>query len=81
MNFGPHAGHFRALAGENILDQIRYAHDQGFTAWKDNRAPRRPVDEQKAIRKLLAQLGMTMGFFVLRRFSESHFYRASIELG
>lgn len=64
MKFGPHAGHFKHAAGEDILDQIRYAHDQGFTAWEDNRAPRRSVDEQNAIGRLLAKLDMTMGVFV-----------------
>lgn len=64
MKFGPNARHFSHLAGENILDQIRFAHDQGFTAWEDNRAPRRPVEEQKAMGQLLEKLGMTMGVFV-----------------
>lgn len=64
MKFGPHAGHFKHAAGDDVLDQIRYAHDQGFTAWEDNRAPRRPVAEQEAMGKLLSQLGMTMGVFV-----------------
>ena len=64
MKFGPHAGPFKHAAGDDVLDQIRYAHDQGFTAWEDNRAPRRPVAEQQAMGKLLEQLGMTMGVFV-----------------
>jgi hydroxypyruvate isomerase len=64
LKFGPHDGQFKHLAGDNVLDQIRYAHDQGFTAWEDNRAPRRPVAEQKAMGDLLAKLGMTMGVFV-----------------
>ncbi len=64
MKFGPHDGHFRETVGKNVLDQIRYAHEQGFTAWEDNRAPRRPEAEQKAIGDLLSDLGMTMGVFV-----------------
>ena len=64
MKFGPHSGHFKYAAGDNVLDQIRYAHGQVFTAWEDNRAPRRPVAEQEAMGKLLSQLGMTMGVFV-----------------
>lgn len=64
MKFGPNARHFQNLAGDDILDQIRFAHDQGFTAWEDNRAPRRPVAEQKAMGELLEKLGMTMGVFV-----------------
>ena len=64
MNFGPNTRHFKVSAGDNILDQIRYAHDLGFTAWEDNRAPSRPASEQKAMGKLLAKLDMTMGVFV-----------------
>lgn len=64
MKYGPNTRHFKASAGDNILDQIRYAHDLGFTAWEDNRAPARPESEQKAMGDLLAKLGMTMGVFV-----------------
>ncbi|MGY8695828.1 MAG: hydroxypyruvate isomerase family protein [Verrucomicrobiia bacterium] len=65
MKFAPHLGHFKHAAGKEILDQIRYAHDQGFTAWEDNRMPGREPSEQKAIGALLQQLGMTMGTFVI----------------
>lgn len=64
MKFGPNTRHFQTSAGDNVLDQIRYAHDLGFTAWEDNRAPGRPESEQKAMGDLLAKLGMTMGVFV-----------------
>ncbi|MEL6142297.1 MAG: xylose isomerase, partial [Bacteroidota bacterium] len=33
MHFAPHAGMFRHHAGDDILDQISFAADQGFTAW------------------------------------------------
>lgn len=64
MKFGPHAGHFRHHVGDNVLDQIRCAHDYGFTAWEDNGAPGRSAAEQEAMGRLLAELGMTMGVFV-----------------
>lgn len=64
LKFGPHHGHFKQLAGDDILDQIRFAHDQGFTAWEDNGMPGRPPELQSKIGNLLAQLGMTMGVFV-----------------
>ncbi|WAJ71827.1 hydroxypyruvate isomerase family protein [Catenovulum adriaticum] len=64
MKFAPHVNHFKNLAGNNILDQIRYAHDMGFRAWEDNRMPNRFEKEQQAIGDLLAKLGMEMGVFV-----------------
>ncbi len=65
MKFAPHDGQFKHAAGKDVLDQIRYAYDQGYTAWEDNRMPNREPDTQKAIGKLLAQLDMTMGTFVI----------------
>lgn len=64
MKFGPHHGHFEAHAGKEILDQIRFAHDAGFTAWEDNGLPGREVATQEAMGRLFASLGMTMGVFV-----------------
>ncbi|HEX2100097.1 MAG TPA: TIM barrel protein [Candidatus Synoicihabitans sp.] len=64
MKYGPHAGHFETHAGKDVLDQIRFAHDQGFRAWEDNGLPQRPVETQVAMGQLLASLGMTMGVFV-----------------
>jgi hydroxypyruvate isomerase len=64
MKYGPHAGHFEAHAGKNVLDQIRFAHDAGFRAWEDNGLPQRDVATQEAMGKLFQSLGMTMGVFV-----------------
>jgi hydroxypyruvate isomerase len=55
---------FRNLAGDKVLDEIRFAADQGFTAWEDNGMPGRPASEQEQIGQLLSQLGMKMGVFV-----------------
>src|SRR5690606_371614 len=76
LKYAPHPGMFKNHAGEDVLDQIQFSADQGFTAWEDNSANLRPVDEQKAIGKKLEQLGMTMGVFVSYgrgRFEESDF--------
>ncbi len=64
MKFGPHAGHFRHHAGEDVLDQIRYAHEVGFRAWEDNRMLSREKSEQEAMARLLAKLDMEFGVFV-----------------
>jgi hydroxypyruvate isomerase len=64
LKYGPHAGMFKESAGEDILDQMKFAADQGFTAWEDNGAMRRPVELQTRMGETLQKLGMTMGVFV-----------------
>lgn len=62
LNFAPHEGSFASRG--NRLDQIAHAADLGFRAWEDNEAAGRPVAEQEAMARALAQRGMTMGVFV-----------------
>lgn len=64
LKYAPHFGMFKHHAGNDFVDQIKFAHDQGFTAWEDNRLPRRSVEDQQRIGKALADLNMTMGVFV-----------------
>ena len=64
LKYAPHPGMFKNSAGEDMLDQIRFSADQGFTAWEDNGAGGRPVDVQNKIGETIDQLGMTMGVFV-----------------
>ena len=67
LAFAPHDGMFKAHAGDNILDQIRWAADHGFTAWEDNGMPNRTPEMQAKIGDLLAQKGMRMGVFVANK--------------
>lgn len=62
LHFAPHEGSFASRG--NRLEQIAFAADQGFTAWEDNEAAGRTVDEQVAMAKALSSRGMTMGVFV-----------------
>ena len=55
---------FKNHAGEDIVDQIKFAADQGFTAWEDNKLASRSAAEQERIAKALKQTEMTMGVFV-----------------
>ncbi len=64
LGYAPHPGMFSALAGPDVLDQIAFAADQGFTAWEDNGMGGRPPAEQEAIGAALAARGMRMGVFV-----------------
>jgi hydroxypyruvate isomerase len=64
LGFAPHPDMFKNLAGANVIDQIKFAADQGFTAWEDNGMPGRPEAEQEKIGQALTDLKMQMGVFV-----------------
>jgi hydroxypyruvate isomerase len=64
LKYAPHIGQAEAVAGKDIVDQIKYMHDQGFTAWEDNQMNKRTPDEQTRIAKEMEKLEMTMGVFV-----------------
>lgn len=64
LNYGIHDGMFKNHAGDDFLDQIKFAYEQGFRAIEDNGMSGRPVEQQKKIGDLLAKLGMAMGVFV-----------------
>ncbi|GAA4794505.1 hydroxypyruvate isomerase [Olivibacter ginsenosidimutans] len=65
LNYGPHDGQFKNLAGNSFLDQIQFMYDQGFRGIEDNGMSGRPPAEQEKIGNLLSKLGMAMGVFVL----------------
>jgi hydroxypyruvate isomerase len=65
LKYAPHDGMFAEHAGKNVLDQIRFAADNGFMAWEDNGMPGREKSQQEAMSKLMTQLGVTMGVFVV----------------
>ena len=64
LRFAPHPGMFKEHAGENALDQIKFAADQGFTAWEDNSLPSQSPEMQEKIGATLREYGMKMGVFV-----------------
>jgi len=64
LNYGIHDGMFKSLAGDSFIDQIKFAHDNGFRAIEDNGMSGRSEEEQKKIGDTLAKLGMAMGVFV-----------------
>ena len=65
MNYGIHDGMFSALAGNDFIDQIKFAHDQGFTAIEDNGMMDRTPAMQEKIGNTLSALNMKMGVFVI----------------
>ncbi len=64
LKYAPHFGMFKELAGGDTVDQLKFAADQGFTAWEDNGMKGRSVEEQERIAMTMESLGMTMGVFV-----------------
>ncbi len=64
LKYAPHFGMFANLAGEDPIDQLKFAADQGFTAWEDNGMKGRPVELQKQIGRTMQDLNMAMGVFV-----------------
>ncbi|MCR6719369.1 MAG: TIM barrel protein [Chitinophagaceae bacterium] len=79
MDYAFHDGMFRNLAGNDFLDQIRYAYDRGFRSIEDNGMMSRTPEQQKKIGDLLAKLGMRMGVFVIT--SDSWHWKTSLTTG
>lgn len=65
LKYGPHFGMFQNHAGKDPVDQLKFAADEGFHAWEDNGMPGRSVQDQERIGKAMADLGITMGVFVV----------------
>lgn len=64
LDYAPHFGMFRHHAGDDLVDQLKFMHDEGFRALEDNWMSRRPIEEQERIARALEELGMRMGVFV-----------------
>ena len=64
LQYAPHFNMFRQSAGEDFVDQLKFAADHGFTAWEDNGLKQRSVEDQNRIAKTMDELGMQMGVFV-----------------
>lgn len=65
LDYAPHFGMFQRSAGADLVDQLRWMHEQGFRSLEDNGLRGRSVADQERIGKELARLGMRMGVFVL----------------
>ena len=79
LDYAFHDGMFKNNAGEDFLEQIKWAYDQGFRSIEDNGMMGRTVEQQKKIGDLLAKLGMRMGVFVIT--SDSWHWKTSLTSG
>ena len=64
LKYAPHFDMFKHSAGPDLVDQVKFMHEQGFTALEDNKMRRRSVEDQNRVAKELERLGMTMGTFI-----------------
>ena len=65
LNYAIHDGMFKNSAGNDFIDQIKYAYDLGFRSIEDNGMTGRSTDMQQKIGDALTKLGMQMGVFVV----------------
>jgi hydroxypyruvate isomerase len=65
LNYAPHFGMFKNHAGNDLVKQIEFMAEQGFTALEDNGMMARSVDDQLKIAKALEKNRMRMGVFVI----------------
>ena len=64
LKYAPHFGMFKGSAGDNLIDQLNYIADQGFTAFEDNNLKKRTIDTQNKMSKTMQKRGIEMGVFV-----------------
>ena len=67
LNYAPHFGMFKHHAGDDLIDQLTFAADQGFRAWEDNGMKGRSTETQERIAAEMARRGMQMGVFVAHK--------------
>jgi hydroxypyruvate isomerase len=65
LNYATHDGMFKNHAGDDFVEQIKFAYDHGFRSIEDNGMMGRGPEQQQKIGDTLAKLGMSMGVFVL----------------
>ncbi|MCJ7446677.1 MAG: TIM barrel protein [Bacteroidales bacterium] len=65
LKYAPGLGMFRQNAGQDLVDNIKFCHDQGFPAVFDNGLMRRTPEDQDKIVNELKRLGMDIGPYVL----------------
>ncbi|MEM9325558.1 MAG: TIM barrel protein [Bacteroidota bacterium] len=65
LKYAPHFGMFKSSAGDDLIDQLNFMAERGFTAFEDNGMMKRDVSMQNKIGETLAKHNMSMGVFVI----------------
>ena len=67
LNYAPHFGMFKNIAGNDLIDQLKFIHDQGFMAIEDNGMKGKKIELQNKISSFLVKNNMQMGVFVAHK--------------
>jgi len=65
LKYAPTLGMFRAHAGNDPIDNLKFMANEGFSAMFDNGMMRKPPELQEKIAKEMDRLDMTLGPFVM----------------
>jgi hydroxypyruvate isomerase len=64
LKYAPHFAMFKAHAGDDLIDQLKFIADEGFTALEDNQMMGRTTEQQEKIARQMTKLNLEMGVFV-----------------
>ena len=67
LNYAPHFGMFKNIAGNDLIDQLKFMYDQGFMAIEDNGMKGKKIELQNKISSFLVKNNMQMGVFVAHK--------------
>lgn len=67
LNYAPHLGMFKNLAGEDPIKQLHFMADQGFKSLEDNGMANRETSLQEKMAATMQARGMEMGVFVAHK--------------
>jgi hydroxypyruvate isomerase len=67
LNYAPHIGMFKNLAGDDPIDQLNFMADQGFTSFEDNGMKGRSIELQIRMSNTMVKRNMNMGVFVAHK--------------
>lgn len=63
LNYAPHFGMFQHSAGEELVEQVRFMAEHGFSALEDSLLRKRSQEQQRLIRREMDRRGMRFGLF------------------
>jgi hydroxypyruvate isomerase len=67
LKYAPHFGMFKNNAGDDLIEQLKFMADAGFTAFEDNGMKGRDIATQENIANEMTRLEMQMGVFVAHK--------------
>lgn len=67
LKYAPHIGMFTHLAGDDLIAQLNFMADQGFTAFEDNEMRNRDINVQTQMANTMRARGIEMGVFVAHK--------------